>query len=204
MKELKKQKSEVSKDRLSPEILLSAYTQGYFPMPDPETNEILWYRPEPRAIFELSNFHVSKSLKKVISKNNFELRFSSDFEGVMRACADREDTWISEEFILAYNRMHSLGFAHSVEVYQDGTLVGGTYGICIRKAFFAESMFHKADNMSKVALWALTERLKEKNFTLLECQFMTPHLKSLGAEEISDDKYQIKLSDALSGPASFL
>ena len=184
-------------------MLLSAYTQGYFPMPDPETNEIAWYRPEPRAIFEFANFHVSKSLRKVINKADFKVTFSTCFEEVMRHCADRDDTWITEEFIMAYTRIHKLGFAHSVEVWKDGKLVGGTYGVCIRSAFFAESMFHTETNMSKVALWALVENLKAKKFKLLECQFMTAHLSSLGATNISDADYQLRLRDALSEAASF-
>ena len=190
--------------RLSPDILLSAYTQGYFPMPDPETEEILWYRPSPRAIFEIGNFHLSKSMKKFLKTAEFEVRFSTDFEAVMRACANRDETWISEEFIEAYKRLHSLGFAHSVEVYSEGELVGGTYGVCIRSAFFAESMFHTKTNMSKVALWALDKKLSENGFTLFECQFMTPHLQTLGAVSVMDEDYQELLRDALNKASSFL
>ena len=198
------EKDIASLSKLAPEMLLSAYTQGYFPMPDPETNEIAWYRPDPRAIFELDGFHVSKSLRKVISKEDYKITFSEDFEQVMRACADRDDTWITEEFISAYCRIHKLGFAHSVEVWRNEQLVGGTYGVCIRSAFFAESMFHRETNMSKIALWALTENLKKNNFKLLECQFMTAHLSSLGAKNISDEDYQKRLKEALVDPASFL
>lgn len=198
------EKDIVSLSKLAPEMLLSAYTQGYFPMPDPETNEIAWYRPDPRAIFEFDDFHVSKSLRKVISKEDYKITFSEDFEQVMRACADRDDTWITEEFISAYCRIHKLGFAHSVEVWRDEQLVGGTYGVCIRSAFFAESMFHRETNMSKVALWALTENLKRNKFKLLECQFMTAHLSSLGAKNISNEDYQKRLKEALADPASFL
>lgn len=204
MKKTKSAEKKAKENRLPPEILLSAYTQGYFPMPDSDTGDILWYRPDPRAIFDIGNMHISKSLKKEIKRSDFEVKFSSDFEAVMKACADRDDTWITKEFIDSYLRLHELGFAHSVEVYSGEELVGGTYGVCIRSAFFAESMFHKKTNMSKIALWALQNRLQDKGFKLFECQFMTDHLKSLGAKSISDEDYQKLLKNALSDPASFL
>lgn len=189
--------------QLRPEILISAYTQGYFPMPHPETFEIEWYRPDPRAMIPLDDFHVSRSLAKVIKKGDFTLTYSENFEGVMKACADRPDTWITDEFISAYGRMHALGYAGSVEVLRQGSLVGGVYGVCIRGAFFAESMFHSETNMSKVALWALVERLKIRGYTLLECQFMTEHLKSLGAQAVKDQTYQEMLNKALTFEANF-
>lgn len=188
---------------LSPEILISAYTQGYFPMPDENTGKVNWYRPDPRATIPLDGFHVSKSLRRLLQKGNYEVLFSKDFQKVMQECANRKETWITPEFVKAYSRLHRLGFAHSLEIYQKGELVGGTYGVSIRGCFFAESMFHKKANMSKVALFELTEHLKAKKFHLLECQFLTPHLESLGAIAISDKEYQKKLREGLEIDTSF-
>ena len=204
MKKTRSAEKMAKKNRLPPEILLSAYTKGYFPMPDSETDEILWYRPDPRAIFDIGSLKVSKSFKRTLNKADFEIKFSTDFVGVMKACADRKDTWITKEFVESYGRLHELGFAHSVEVFQDNTLVGGTYGVCIRGAFFAESMFHKRTDMSKVALWALHERLKKRGFKLLECQYITDHLSSLGAKSVPDLEYQQLLQNALSASCSFI
>lgn len=195
---------EKRQQRLSPEVLLSAYTQGFFPMPDPASDNIDWYRPSPRAIFNIGSVHLSRSTKKFLAKNDHVTRFSYDFEAVIRACADREETWITEEFIEAYMRLHQLGFAHSVEVYQDKDLVAGVYGVCIRGAFFAESMFHKRTNMSKLALSQLDQRLQANGFKLLECQFITEHLRTLGAIAITDEQYQVRLREALASPASFI
>ena len=173
-------------------------------MPEPETNEILWYRPDPRAIIPLDHFHVSRSLKKSMRKRGYKVTFSKAFKQVMEECASRPETWINQDFLEVYQKMHQLGLAHSVEVWLGDRLVGGTYGVCLCGSFFAESKFHKETDASKVALYFLVERLKQQNFKLLECQFLTPHLQSLGAIGISDSEYQEKLTEALKIESEFL
>ena len=190
--------------QLSPEVLYHAYSQGYFPMPDEITGEINWFRPDPRAVFPLEKFHISRSLNKIIRKNIFEITYSKAFKEVIEHCARRKNTWINTDFIKAFERLYDLGQAQSVEVWLNGKLVGGVYGVHFGGAFFAESMFFRVANASKVALYHLVQRLKEKKFFLLECQFMTDHLKSLGAEEISDQLYTAILKDALTKKLSFL
>lgn len=184
------------KETLTPEFLLSAYSQGYFPMPD-ESGEVLWYKPDPRAILPLDAFHVSRSLRRKINQKTFSITFDQSFRQVMEACAKHPKTWITPEFIEVYTKLFELGYAHSVEVWEDGTLVGGTYGPSLGKAFFAESMFHLSTDASKIALYSLVEKLKELDFTLLEIQFLTPHLASLGAIEVSDEAYMHMLRKAL-------
>lgn len=188
---------------LNPKILQAAYSQGYFPMPDSETGEILWFRPDPRAIIPLDSMHVSKSLRKVIRKGIFKVSFDTAFEEVMLGCADRSDTWITSDFIRIYSQMFELGKAHSVEIWYQDKLAGGTYGVSLGGAFFAESMFHKVSNASKVAIYALVEHLKQQGFELLECQFLTSHLKSLGAIEITDQEYLSHLGKALKAKPQF-
>jgi len=188
---------------LSPEKLLAAYAVGIFPMAD-DDGAMHWLAPDPRAIVELDGLIVSRSLRAVVRRGDFDVRFDTDFAGVMRCCADRtEGTWISDEILLAYERLHTLGFAHSVEAWQDGRLVGGLYGVVLGGGFFGESMFHKVTNASKVALVHLVRRLNERSFVLLDIQFMTEHLRSLGAIEISRDEYLDRLSQAIELPRSF-
>ena len=182
---------------LSPQVLTRAYSQGFFPMPSAATGEIQWYKPDPRAILDFDKFKVSRSLKKIINKEIFKISYSENFSDIMRLCSMRQETWITEDFIKSYTLMHKIGAAHSVEVWLDNEIVGGVYGISLGGAFFAESMFFKVSNASKVALYYLIEKLKQNNFILLECQFMTDHIKSLGAEEISDEKYQTILNKAI-------
>ena len=182
---------------LFPDLLCEAYSLGYFPMPDPQTGEIVFLRPDPRAVLPLDGFHLSRSLKKEIRRSEFEISFSQSFKKVMEACADREDTWITEEFFVGYQALHEVGHAHSVEVWRGKDLVGGLYGVTCGGAFFAESKFHRATNASKIALYYLVKYLKELDFQLLEVQFQTPHLKSLGVIEISDEAYQLQLSQAV-------
>lgn len=182
---------------LKPEILVSAYSQGYFPMPEEETGEILWYRPDPRAIFPLDGFKVSRSLRKKINSKRFTITYSQDFSKVVEGCAKRETTWITEDIKEAFYLMHRLHAAHSVEIWQDEHLVGGVYGLSLGGAFFAESMFHYVTDASKIALYYLVERLNEKKFELLECQFLTHHLASLGAIEINDREYIKLLTKAI-------
>ncbi len=168
-------------------------------MPHPETQEVLWFRPDPRAILPLDGFHVSQSLKKTLKKVDLTISTDRAFATVMQRCSEREGegTWINDEFLAAYTALHQEGNAHSLEVWHGKTLVGGVYGVCLGGAFFAESMFHRETDASKVALYHLTEKLKAMNFDLLETQFMTPHLKSLGAVEISGDEYIKRLKRAL-------
>ncbi len=189
---------------LTPDLLISAYANGYFPMPHPETEEICWFHPDPRAVIPLDGFALSHSLRKTMRKVPFVLTIDQDFEGVLEGCADREETWINAEMKAAYVNLHKLGHAHSIEIWLDGRLVGGTYGLAIRGAFFAESMFHRETDASKVALFCLVEHLKASGMKLLEVQFLTPHLKSLGALEISAEEYMAKLAEAIKAPVTFL
>ncbi len=168
-------------------------------MPHPETQELLWFRPDPRAILPLDGFHVSQSLKKTLKKADITITTDRNFAMVMQHCAERETegTWINEEFFEAYTALHAEGNAHSLEVWHETKLVGGVYGVCLGGAFFAESMFHRRTDASKVALYHLTRKLSAMGFDLLEVQFMTPHLKSLGAIEIPGDDYLERLKKAI-------
>ena len=183
---------------LTPEGVELAYRHGIFPMADEASDEVLWFRPDPRAIMSLEGFHVSRSLARTIRRARFEIRIDTDFEGVMRGCADRrEGSWISERFIEVYGALHAAGKAHSVEVWHEDRLAGGTYGVALGSAFMAESMFHRVTDASKVALAALVERLRERRFALLDVQYVTPHLESLGAVEITRREYERRLEAAL-------
>ena len=175
-----------------------AYRRGVFPMYNQWSEEIEWYRPDPRTIIPLESFYISRSLAKTLRQGIFEVRFNTDFEGVMRGCADREEgTWITEEFIRIYGELHRQGKAHSVEVLRDDRLVGGTYGIALGSAFMAESMFHYETDASKVALASLVARLKSRDFTLLDVQYLTSHLATFGAKEILFRDYYDRLRRAL-------
>jgi leucyl/phenylalanyl-tRNA---protein transferase len=189
---------------IDPEFLCQAYCNGYFPMADSKTGEIGWYSPDPRTIIELNKFHVPHSLKSTLKKKLFEIRINKRFEEVMRACAQREETWISEEIIRSYVMLHQAGLAHSVETWKDDLLVGGLYGVAIRGAFFGESMFSRVTDASKVALVYLVMRLKERGYSLLDTQFITPHLQRFGAGEISRAEYLQKLEKALYITCSFV
>jgi leucyl/phenylalanyl-tRNA--protein transferase len=190
---------------LTPRVLEFAYRQGYFPMCDPDTGETNWYRPDPRAILPLDGFHCSRTLARRLKNEEWEITRDKAFAQVMQECADRtEGSWISEEFIDAYTALQQIHRAHSVEVWRRGKLVGGVYGVAIGAGFFAESMFHRVTDASKVALYHLVARLHECGYTLLETQFLTPHLESLGAVEISDAEYEKRLKQALAlQPAPF-
>ncbi len=173
-------------------------------MPDPDTEEILWFNPDPRAIIPLDEFHVSRSLRRTAKKGLFKVSFDRNFANVVDGCADRAATWISADIKRAYLRLFAMGFGHSVEVWgEDGTLLGGLYGLSQGGVFHAESMFSRAKDASKIALWALTGRMKECGLTLLEVQFMTPHLRSLGAINIEKSKYIRLLTDALRSQVVF-
>lgn len=182
---------------LDSDILVMAYSQGCFPMPDPDSGDILFYQPQLRAIIPLDGFHCSRSLRKFMKTTDYQIRTNHNFAGVMRQCAQRPETWITDAFFRSYGELYQSGLAHSLEVYLKGTLVGGVYGVTLGSAFFAESMFHTVSNMSKVALFHLVEHLRHSNFQMLECQFLTPHLHSLGAIEIPHADYMERLSACL-------
>ena len=188
-------------------VLIAAYAQGIFPMSLGEETggEIGWFSPDPRGIIPIDSLTVSRRLARVIRQKRFEVRFDTAFEAVMRACAsDREEgTWISEEIIESYVALHKRGLAHSVECWREGRLVGGLYGVHLGSAFFGESMFHTETDASKVALVALVERLGANGFTLLDTQWITPHLEQVGAIEIPKAEYLERLAQAIGKRASF-
>ena len=191
---------------LSPETLLSAYMQGIFPMAH-EDGRIYWYSPNPRAILPLDGLHVSQSLRRVLHRGAFDVRFDTDFAAVIAACAapapGREQTWISAELQRAYVDLHRLGFAHSVEAWQGAELVGGLYGVSIRGFFAGESMFIRCRDASKVALYYLVQHLRARDFRLLDTQFQTAHLMKVGAVEISRRRYLALLRQALAVKTAF-
>ena len=182
-------------------MLIAAYAQGIFPMSLGEETggEIGWFSPDPRGIIPLDTFAIPRRLARVIRQQRFEVRVDTAFEAVMRACAaDREDgTWISEEIVESYGALYARGLAHSVEAWRGGALVGGLYGVHLGGAFFGESMFHHETDASKVALAALVERLRARGFTLLDTQWITPHLAQFGAIESPKDEYLARLHGAL-------
>lgn len=187
-----------NRSTLTPELLLYAYQVGVFPMADPdEGNAIYWYAPDPRAILPLDAFHVPKNLEKLVRRGHFEVVTDRAFEAVIRACANRPSTWISEEIIQVYAALHEMGFAHSVECWRDGELVGGLYGVRLGGAFFGESMFHRERDASKVALVHLVRQLRRGGFALLDTQFSTPHLARFGVVEIPRRAYERRLRRAL-------
>lgn len=209
---------------LDPESLLSAYAQGVFPMTDPD-GITRWYTADPRGVLPLDRFHVPRTLRQVIRQGRFEIRVNHAFRAVMSACMtvarrrDRDDafddpdddpgpaapgpaagvvsSWISPELIDAYCRLHEQGFAHSVEAWQGGRLVGGLYGVSLGAAFFGESMFHRARDASKVALAALVDRLRERDYLLLDTQANTQHLRRFGCIDVPARQYLIMLRKAL-------
>jgi leucyl/phenylalanyl-tRNA--protein transferase len=190
---------------LTPQLLLSAYSQGIFPMA--HEDGVYWYDPDPRAILPLDGLHVSRSLARTIKQNKFEIRVDTAFTAVMQACAapapDREETWISDEIIHAYTNLHNLRFAHSVEAWFAGKLVGGLYGVAVRGLFAGESMFSRQTDASKVALVYLVNRLRERGFLLLDVQFMTDHLQRLGVVEIPQAAYKRQLAQAMQVQTQF-
>ena len=190
------------------ELLLAAYASGWFPMAD-EEGVISWYSPDPRGILPIETFHVPSRLERVVRKGALQVEIDTAFEEVMRACAEAErepgdtGTWISEEIIESYCALHAQGCAHSVEVRQNGVLVGGLYGVALGGAFFGESMFHRATDASKVALVALVERLRSHGFLLLDTQWVTAHLQQFGAIEIPRPQYLRLLEQSLELDVSF-
>ena len=191
------------KDLLKPENMIRLYASGAFPMADERTGNINWYLPEIRTIIPLDNYNVPRTTKKIMDEQNFEIRFDTDIEGVLAGCADRESTWISDELKSAYRRLKKRGHIHTVEAWKNGKLVGGLYGVTFRGAFFGESMFSKVSQASKAALVALLKHLKQKDFVLLDVQYMTEHLKMFGAVEISFEEYTKLLHKAYGRASEF-
>ncbi len=183
-------------DPLTPWTVRHGYAQAAFPM-TMEDGEVEWFRPRSRCLFPVEGVHVSRSLARTIRKGVYEVRFDTAFEAVMRGCLRPDENWISEEFIRVYTGIHRQGWAHCAEAWKDGELVGGTYGIALGSCFCAESMFHRATDASKVALAAMVDRCREMGFTLFDAQIMNPHLRSLGAYEVSARTYARLLRDAL-------
>jgi leucyl/phenylalanyl-tRNA--protein transferase len=189
---------------ITPDLLLRAYAIGLFPMAeDRDSEQLHWVEPERRGVFPLDGLVISKSLAKVVRADVYEVTANRAFGAVMRACATRERTWINAEILRLYGELHARGHAHSVEARVGGELVGGLYGVSLGGAFFGESMFHRARDASKVALTHLVARLKFGRFRLLDTQFVTPHLASLGAQEISRSEYRRRLAVALDADADF-
>lgn len=194
--------------KLTPEMLLSAYAHGIFPMAESaQSNDLFWVDPEERGVLPLDRFHISKSLKKKMRREAFEIRVDTNFLAVISACAaerhDSQDTWINDEIIDLYHALFRAGHCHTVEVWLQGNLVGGLYGIAIGGAFFGESMFHKVRDASKIALAHLVDRLNVGGYKLLDTQFITDHLRSLGAIEIPRAQYHAQLRQALRIDADF-
>jgi leucyl/phenylalanyl-tRNA--protein transferase len=194
---------EIRTHMIDPELLLQGYRLGVFPMAL-DDNSIEWFSPNPRAILPLEDFHVPHALRRVVRKKVFETRINGAFSEVIEACAKREDTWINREIIQSYTRLHELGYAHSVEAWNEGKLAGGLYGVAVGGAFFGESMFHRVTDASKIALVALVEQLRARKFALLDTQWLTPHLQQFGGIEISRNHYLRLLRRAVDLPRKFL
>ena len=189
---------------LTPELLLHGYSIGIFPMAEHRDDpEIFWVDPRRRGVFPLDGFHISRSLSRAMRRTRFTITTNTAFNDVVTGCADRADTWINAEIFSLYAQLHALGHAHALEVWEDDMLVGGVYGVTLGGAFFGESMFSRRDNASKIALACLVDRLNRGGFTLFDTQFLTPHLASLGAQEITRAAYHARLEMALMKTADF-
>lgn len=185
-------------DRLTPELLLNAYAQGVFPMAETrDAAEVFWVQPRQRGVLPLDGFHISRSLSRTLRRGHLTATADHDFRGVVAACANRPETWINAAIFDVYMDLHDQGWGHSIEVWQDKTLVGGVYGVAIGGAFFGESMFSTVTDASKVALACTVLRLRQQGFTLFDTQFITPHLTSLGAVEIPRAIYESQLEKAI-------
>ena len=190
---------------ISSSTLLGAYRAGFFPMSI--DGEIRWFSPAARGIVPLDEFHVSKRLRRVLRQARFEVAVDRAFDRVVSACASRPDpagTWIDAEIAESYAALHRAGFAHSVETWRDGRLVGGLYGVTLRGAFFGESMFHTVTDASKVALAGLVDRLRARGYALLDIQWLTPHLERLGAVEVPRRRYLELLAGAMREDCRFV
>lgn len=183
------------------EDLLRAYRHGFFPMAESRSGEVNWCQPYHRAVIPLDSWRPSRSLRRTLREGRFTVRIDSDFEGVIRGCAlpraSEAETWISEEIVDVFVRLHRLGITHSVECWQDGELAGGLYGLAMGGAFFGESMFSRRPQASKVAFAHLIAHLRFRGYLLLDAQIMNPHLQMLGAVEIGHEDYMTLLEEAL-------
>lgn len=189
---------------LTPELLIQAYSLGVFPMSESQTDpDVFWVEPKRRGIIPLHGFHISRSLARRLRRRRFDVSTDTDFEGVVAGCADRAETWISNTIARLYTDLHRRGQAHSIEVREGMALVGGVYGVALGGAFFGESMFSRRTDASKVALAYLVDRLRVGGFVLFDTQFLTAHLSSLGAVEISRAEYRAALAEALEVDADF-
>ncbi|WP_299891918.1 leucyl/phenylalanyl-tRNA--protein transferase [uncultured Ruegeria sp.] len=189
---------------LSPELLLHGYSIGIFPMAEHRHDpELFWVDPKIRGVFPLDGFHISRSLARRIRHCRFDVTIDQDFAGVVDGCADRADTWINDELRSLYQRLHVSGHAHSLEIWDGTSLVGGVYGVVLGAAFFGESMFSRRRDASKIALAYLTDRLLQTGFQLFDTQFLTAHLASLGAIEIPRSRYRSLLEEAINTSADF-
>ena len=184
------------------DTLIEAYSQGLFPMAD-EDGAIGWYEANPRAVVEIDGYRIPHDLKRILNRNSFEVHHDRSFEQVMRNCMQRNPTWISEDMVRSYVALQRLGYAHSVETWRNGELVGGLYGVHIGGAFFGESMFHRAPHASKIALVHLLRHLQERNFSLHDAQMMTSTLQLFGAKNIPRSEYLRRLEAALKKKATF-
>ena len=196
---------------LTPDMLLEAYANGYFPMAlEAHDPELYWFSPEERGVLPLDSFNIPRGLKRVLPMLPYRVTVDTAFDAVIRECGtltpQRRETWINETIIDLYNALHGLGHAHSIEVWEDERLVGGLYGISLGGAFFGESMFSRAAEASKLALVTLVEILREAGYALLDTQYVNDHLKQFGVQAVSKKDYMIKLENALRAspnPSSF-
>lgn len=189
---------------LTPERLLFAYAQGVFPMAEAaESSQLYWFDPPERGILPVGGLHMSRSMRRFLAHSDWRATVNRDFAGVVAGCADRPETWINAPLKRLYGELHDIGHAHSLEVWQGDTLVGGTYGVSLGGAFFAESMFSRQTNASKAALLWLSGHLRRCGFVLWDTQYPTPHLASLGGQAISRAAYRQRLMQAVRRPVRF-
>lgn len=177
--------------------VLHGYTIGIFPMAEPDTGEIFWYEPKKRGVIFLEDSNIPKSVRKEMRLSNFQFEINKDFEATIKACAERNETWISDEIIELYINLYEMGYGHSFEVWDGRQLIGGLYGIALGRVFFGESMFHRKNNASKMALAFCINTLKENNFHLIDTQYYTEHLKQFNTQEIPQQVYMKELTLAL-------
>lgn len=194
---MKTDKRSTAQQHIDPDFLVNAYRHGYFPMAESRTGPIGWYSPDPRAVIPLDEFRISRSLRQRVAKGTYDIRIDSAFSTVIHECAERDETWISDEIIRVYSILHQRRIVHSVEAWAEGELAGGLYGVAIGGAFFGESMFSRKPDASKVALVYLVERLRTKGYRLLDTQFTNDHVRRFGAREIPRKQYLKLLAGAL-------
>lgn len=200
------QRSESADEQITPELLLRAYSIGIFPMAQSrDDTDIHWYEPHRRGIIPLDGLHIARRLARRLKRDDYRLCFNRDFVQTVSHCAARSETWISAHIAKLYTELHRMGFAHSVEVWDEDedVMIGGLYGVALGGAFFGESMFSHRSDASKIALVHLVQHLNASGFSLLDTQYLTSHLQSLGGIEIPRDEYQTRLRHALEGPARF-